>query len=301
MIFPMVDFFSCRKGIPSRFSRPPRMSRDRLLSHGIGTERQRQHDEGCGLSHSAHARETRLRHHLRACAALFHWTGFPIVCRSGPRFEPASADGASPHAALWRETGETVNLAVINRGRVLYLEIIESERGLHTTGSVGLFDALHSTALGKAIMSHLPRGETARLLAKAEMLPRTGRTIIDLEQLPAALDEVAGAGYAIDDEENEIGMRCVAAPIVNADGWPTAVSVFGPTLRMADDVLAVVRAKLLCRLRNHRNELDKPGASVSRSVGGRNARLAKRPTVDEVAVSILACIRSERSLSTMSR
>jgi IclR family KDG regulon transcriptional repressor len=249
MIFPMVDFFHAGREFR-------RGSLDLLECLATGSSRTESE-----LSASASMMKAAAYRILRTLEKRGYVTTFERVRRYfiGQAFR-SYAEAARDSNRLLRTAPPLMRLSGPRRARPsilpssteagsIYLEIIESERGLRTTGSVGLFDALHSTALGKAIMSHLPRGETARLLAKAEMLPRSGRTIIDLEQLPAAFDEVARANYAIDDEENEIGMRCVAAATVNADGWPiAAVSVSGPTLRMADDVLAVVRAKLLCRL-----------------------------------------------------
>ena len=136
--------------------------------------------------------------------------------------------------SLREHFGETINLGVLARGGVLYVEIMESDQALRATSEVGSFDALHSTALGKAIMSRLPAADRDALLAVAKLVPRTKYTKTNAESLRAAIDLAAKLGRAVDDEENEIGMRCVAAPIVNADGWPlAAISVSGPSSRMS--------------------------------------------------------------------
>ncbi len=129
--------------------------------------------------------------------------------------------------------GETVNLGVLAHHGVLYLEVLESGQSLRATSEIGTFDALHSTALGKAMLSRMPPQERDALLAEAKLVRRTEHTVTDPEKLREVVDIAARLGHAMDDEENEIGMRCVAAPIVNADGRPlAAISVSGPSSRM---------------------------------------------------------------------
>jgi IclR family transcriptional regulator, acetate operon repressor len=129
--------------------------------------------------------------------------------------------------------GETVNLGVLARQGVLYLEVLESGQSLRATSEIGTFDTLHSTALGKAMLSRMPRQERDTLLAEAKLVQRTEHTVTDPEKVREVVEMAARLGHAIDDEENEIGMRCVAAPIVNADGRPlAAISVSGPSSRM---------------------------------------------------------------------
>lgn len=146
---------------------------------------------------------------------------------------------------LWEETGETVNLAVLARGGVLYVEVIESVQGLRATANVGSLDALHSTALGKAMLSRMPGADRETLLAQARFVARTARTETDPRRLRQAIDRAEQSGFAVDDEENEIGMRCVAAPIVNSDGWPlAAISVSGPSSRMSDEAIRALGPRL---------------------------------------------------------
>ena len=146
---------------------------------------------------------------------------------------------------LWKYSGETVNLGIRSQGRVLYLEVMESSRGLRATGQVGTLDALHSTALGKAMLSRLPDGDLDRVIDLADLSPRTERTVTDRLALMKAIRKVRSDGFAVDDQENEIGMRCVAAPIVNADGWPLgAVSVSGPTSRMTTAAVEALATRL---------------------------------------------------------
>ncbi len=148
--------------------------------------------------------------------------------------------------ALWEETGETVNLAVLAQGGVLYVDVIESAQGLRATANVGALDALHSTALGKAMMSCMPTGERDALLAVATLVPRTLHTETDPARLRETIARTTSCGFAVDDEENEIGMRCVAAPIVNSHGWPlAAISVSGPSSRMSQERITATGRRLV--------------------------------------------------------
>ena len=146
---------------------------------------------------------------------------------------------------LWRYTNETVNLGIRSRGQVLYLDVMESERGLRATGKTGSLDALHSTALGKAMLSRLPKTDLDRVVGEAVLNQRTEHTVTDRASLRRSLDKVRSDGFAVDDQENEIGMRCVAAPILDADGLPLgAISISGPTSRMTLETVAAFAARL---------------------------------------------------------
>lgn len=156
-------------------------------------------------------------------------------------------DAARPAMrSLWEQTGETVNLAVLAQGGVLYVDVMESPQGVRATATVGALDALHSTALGKAMLSRMLLTERDARLAEARLVARTARTETDVERLRDAVERAARSGFAIDDEENEIGMRCVAAPVVNSDGWPlAAISVSGPASRMSYEVIATTGSLLV--------------------------------------------------------
>ena len=147
---------------------------------------------------------------------------------------------------IWVSSGETVNLGVLIHSGVHYIDIIESSQGLRATGRVGARDTLHSTALGKAIMARMPAEQRDELIAAAELAPRTPHTVADRDALRASIECAARAGHAIDNEENEVGMRCVAASIVNADGRPlAAMSVSGPSSRMTDTALERIGGHLV--------------------------------------------------------
>jgi IclR family transcriptional regulator, acetate operon repressor len=166
-------------------------------------------------------------------------------------------DAARPlMRTLWEETGETINLAVLAQGGVLYVDVLESAQGLRATANIGALDALHSTALGKAMMARMPPAERDAMLAEAKLVPRTKHTETNPLRLREAIERATMSGFAVDDEENEIGMRCVAASITNSDGWPlAAISISGPSSRMSHDKISVTGARLVEACAKVRNKL----------------------------------------------
>lgn len=166
----------------------------------------------------------------------------------GPAFRAFARDPGSPRALLlaaegalrqlWEEYGETVNLGVMAQHQLLYLDILESDQGLRTTVTVGALDHLHSTALGKAMLAALPVSEARAILSRTDRVARTPRTITSLPEILGELDLIRQRGYALDDEENEPGARCVASAIIDAVGRPLgALSVSGPAWRLPDELV----------------------------------------------------------------
>jgi IclR family transcriptional regulator, acetate operon repressor len=131
---------------------------------------------------------------------------------------------------------ETVNLGVLRDDRIVYLAIAEGGYGLRMAVQLGASDPLHTTALGKAILAFMDERERDRILAAAPLARRTRHTITDLASLAAELSTTRARGYAIDDQENEIGASCVAAPIFDAYGHAiAAISISGPAARIDGD------------------------------------------------------------------
>src|SRR5690606_16068997 len=146
---------------------------------------------------------------------------------------------------LWEEFDETVNLGVLNGGRVLYLDILESDQGLRTTVSVGTHDELHSTALGKAMLAAMPASDARGMLVREDLVPKTPRTLTSVPELMREVERTRERGYALDDEENEPGARCVAAAVPGPNGRPLgALSLSGPAWRIDDGMVERIGTRL---------------------------------------------------------
>jgi IclR family transcriptional regulator, acetate operon repressor len=135
---------------------------------------------------------------------------------------------------LWKSTQETVNLAVLDQGTVLYVDVIESPHEFRLASRVGTRRSLHVTALGKALTAFLPAEQRESILSTITFQPSTPKTIMNLAQFREELEEIRKQGYAVDNEEAVQGARCVSAPILNADRESIgAVSVSGPVTRVS--------------------------------------------------------------------
>lgn len=141
-----------------------------------------------------------------------------------------------PHLRkLALRVGEIVHLGVLHKTRVVYIDKIEPiNRRVCISSRTGTSNPVYSTSLGKAILAYLPQEEAAKILSDIQFTCFTSKTLGSQEELLSALDRVRHRGYAIDDEEMEIGTRCVGAPILDAEGYAiAAVSVSGSALRLA--------------------------------------------------------------------
>ncbi|SAK56313.1 IclR family transcriptional regulator [Caballeronia hypogeia] len=135
--------------------------------------------------------------------------------------------------ALRDLTGETAYLAILDGRSVLSLDRCDGAHSYRSSASLGQSKPLHCTGQGKAIMSRLPREERDALLKTITLDPLTPRTITDRRGLQIEIGITAARGYAIDDEEIVLGVRCVAAPIVDPLGRVRgALSVAGPAYRL---------------------------------------------------------------------
>ncbi|MEA4811631.1 MAG: IclR family transcriptional regulator [Anaerolineaceae bacterium] len=129
---------------------------------------------------------------------------------------------------LAQEIGLTAHLGTIDGNDLLYLSKANSNNSIRTTSYVGQRSYLHSTSLGKALCAFLPKEQVIRIVKEKGMPQFTPNTITKIENYLLELDKVKTQGYAIDDEENEKFVRCVAAPIFDHTGKViAAISVSG--------------------------------------------------------------------------
>jgi IclR family acetate operon transcriptional repressor len=142
-----------------------------------------------------------------------------------------------PHLAQLRdESGETCHLAVLEQGKVVYIDKVESFGPLRMASAVGKIMPAHCTALGKAMLSLLAPAEVDDILAGHGMASRTPRTITDPTLFHEELRRVRERGFAIDDIENEEGIRCVGAAVLDHRGQVAgALSVSGSAASVTQD------------------------------------------------------------------
>ncbi|WP_204113818.1 HTH-type transcriptional regulator BhcR [Shimia biformata] len=145
---------------------------------------------------------------------------------------------------LMEETGETANLGVERGDQVLFLSQVETHETIRAFFPPGTLSPLHSSGIGKALLSVAP-ATRIDLLMTQNPEAFTPNTITDAAAMHANLTEARARGFAHDDEERTIGMRCLAAPILNLHGEAVAgISVSGPTHRLTNAHITDIGTKV---------------------------------------------------------
>ncbi len=143
-------------------------------------------------------------------------------------------------------TGETAHVGVLRNGEVISLVNVESRRQIRSPATVGRRNPAHCTSHGKAILAFAGREELKAYFSIARLLPYTQNTITDRRGFLAELKRVREAGYAVDDEEYEDGLRCVGAPIRDHSGSViAALSIAGPTSRLTAELMPRVSRQVV--------------------------------------------------------
>jgi len=163
--------------------------------------------------------------------------------------------------ALVDKIGEAAHLVVLDGSDVVYIDKIEAGEGtggLVMASRVGSRNPAHCCAVGKVLLAGLPENDLDAIIGARALTRRTANTITDPALLKDHLRTVREQGYAVDDEENERGIRCLAAPIFDGKGRAVAaVSISGPAFRVTKKVVQ----------ETVRKEVTKAAAEISRQLG----------------------------------
>jgi len=131
--------------------------------------------------------------------------------------------------------GETANLALLEGDDVVYVAQVPSTHSMRMFTEVGRRVFAHCTGVGKALLAQLPAETVQEILARTGMPAQTPHTLTDPATLLRELAQIRQQGYAIDDGEQEVGVRCLAVPVLGAPAM-AAISVSGPAARLTDEV-----------------------------------------------------------------
>jgi len=143
---------------------------------------------------------------------------------------------ALPHMQrLHTEFNETVNLGVLENLSVHYVHYIETTRPLRRMVMPGAIDEYYSTALGRAIVAHLPRAERAALVARTHFRALTPHTLKNKSQIEDMLKQTRSRGWALDDEESDAGVICFAVPLFDGERPIGAISISLPRTRLTPE------------------------------------------------------------------
>lgn len=119
---------------------------------------------------------------------------------------------------LTQQTGLTCHLAVVDGTDAVYIEKVEPEGFIRMDTWVGRRMRVHATSVGKAIVAYVPIEQLQQIIGRGGMEKRTPKTITGADKFLKELEKVRNQSFAVDDEENNLGARCVAAPIFDARG-----------------------------------------------------------------------------------
>ena len=145
------------------------------------------------------------------------------------------ADVALPFMrALVEKIHMTVHLAVVDQGEAVYIEKVEAPGFFRVNTWVGRRMFLHSTSVGKCLLAWLPKHDVETLVKQQGLKKRTPKTITTMTRLLAELEHVKQEGYAVDDEENSLGARCLGAPVCDVTGNVVAALGASGTLTQVD-------------------------------------------------------------------
>ncbi len=165
-----------------------------------------------------------------------------FVAGSGFLKTRSLAAAARPHMrALMEDGGETVNLAVEDRGEAVYLAQVECRQMMRAFARPGGRVPLHCSSVGKALLSAMGDADLARVLHRHGLPRLTVKTITATPALRESLRAARARGYAVDDEEHAVGLRCIAAVVFNEAADPVAgMSLSGPMARIPDERIPVL-------------------------------------------------------------
>ena len=150
-----------------------------------------------------------------------------------------------PLRDLMEITGETANLAVMDKAEVVFVAQVETTNPIRAFFSAGTRALMHSSGVGKALLSQMPRPRIEALLHKAGLPRYTPKTLATAKALYADLETTAQRGWSFDQEERYEGMSCVGAAICNAKGdLIGGISVSGPSVRFDPLQVAVIGVKV---------------------------------------------------------
>ncbi len=161
--------------------------------------------------------------------------------------------------SLMEQTYETVHLVKRVEQNICYIQKLEpshTKRSMKMASFVGMISPLYCTGVGKAIMAALPETEVRKIWEVSRIEPKTEYTILHVEHLLQELAQVRTRGYALDNEENELGVRCIAAGIHDYTGKAEyAISISAPISRMSDERIRELAVPLLDAARRLSGEL----------------------------------------------
>jgi DNA-binding IclR family transcriptional regulator len=138
--------------------------------------------------------------------------------------------------ALMKSLNEVVHLVIRDKNDIIYIDKVEADNTIRMASTIGRRSPLYCTSVGKSMMANMTNEEIKQIWKTTNIQKLTGNTITDYDMFLKELKLIREKGYAEDDEENEMGVRCIGAPIFNHKGEVEgAISISGPSIRVTKD------------------------------------------------------------------
>lgn len=163
---------------------------------------------------------------------------------------------ANPYLkTLSDDVNETIHLCIEDKGEVLYIDKIESNQTIRMFSQIGTRAPMYCTGVGKIILSGMPQERFDSIANNTNFIAKTEKTITSISQLKTEIEQVKEQGFALDNIENEEGIRCIAAPIKDFQGNIVAsFSISGPSTRIT---MERVETELIEKIKNTSIEISK--------------------------------------------
>ncbi len=161
---------------------------------------------------------------------------------------------------LTSQTNETTHLAVLEDIEIVYIDKVDNSQAIRMRSRVGQRGYLHCTAVGKSMLAFIPEPQRETVFSRLKLQPLTENTITDPELFREHLSKIRHQGYAVDDEENEVGIRCIGSPIFDHAGRITgALSISGWTITMTRERIPQLASQIIQSCQKISQELGFPG------------------------------------------
>lgn len=177
------------------------------------------------------------RGYVRRLANRRYALGFRLVPLGQSAGAMVGTDAQGVLDGLVEQLGESANLAVLSGEHAEYVAQVPSKHSMRMFTEVGRRVELHCTGVGKAMLAELDDDRVADIVGRVGLPAHTEHTITSMKVLRVALDDIRSRGHSIDEQEQELGVRCVAVAVPTGSPSALAVSVSGPLTRMTDDVV----------------------------------------------------------------
>lgn len=161
--------------------------------------------------------------------------------------------------ALMESLNEVVHLVIKDTNDIVYIDKVEADNTIRMASSIGKRSPFYCTSVGKAMLAFMPVEEVNRIWNNSNVEKLTYNTIVDFDEFKEELKKIREKGYAVDEEENEIGVRCIGAPVFNRNGEiEGAISISGPENRVKKE-----------NIEEYANEVKKYADLISKELGYR--------------------------------